>query len=246
MFDALQFDAQGNRIWPGKTVRRLEWSVINDTALPSWLTFTNADSANLALTVNPVSNLSSDGYVQLTWSNTPTVGVSSSISTSFALDPRQYHEIGLLFEDVWVGTDLDNPTKLDMAFALGKFPVAGFWIKSNRVSGKMSSRIYNGGSVDNDDDLPYQILGNGFGNGKKNLGFSYCQSEKRIHFLAGQDAPQFTIEPSIKNGANSSWPNISNGSDMPKPELAFQWASGAAGAQSWLRFSGVKLWLVTG
>ena len=246
MFDAMQFDSQGNRIWPGKTVRRLEWSVFTDTALPSWLTFTNGDPSNLALSVNPVTNLGSDGHVKLTWSNTPTASAGSTITTAFGIDPRQFHEIGMLFEDLWVGTGLDNPVKLDLALTMHKFPVSGCWIKSNKNTGKMTSRIYNGGNIDNNNDLPYQILGNGFGNGKKNIGFSYCQSERRIHLLAGQDSSVLTIEPSIKNGANTSWPNISNVNDMLKPGLELQWGSGAAGVESWIRFSGVKLWLVTG
>lgn len=244
MFDSMQFDAQGNRIWPGKTVRRLEWSVLTDTALPSWLTFTNGDPSNLSLSVNPVTNLGSDGFVQLTWSNTPSASAGSTLKTTFNIDPRMYHEIGMLFEDVWVGTDLDNPLKLDLALAMQKWPVAGFWIKSNKVSGRMSSRIYNG-NADDETDLPYQILGNGFGNGKKSIGFAYNHSERRIHFLSGQDSSEFVIQPRIQNGANTSWPNISNGADMPNPGLELQWGSGAAGAQSWLRFSGVKLWLVS-
>lgn len=246
MFDAMQFDSQGNRVWPGKTVRRLEWSVLTDTALPSWLTFTNGDPSNVALTVNPITGLGSDGYVQITYSNTPSTAAGSSLLTTFGIDPRQFQEVGILFEDLWVGTDLDNVNKLDLALTMHKFPVAGFWIKSNKTSGKMTSRIYNGGAIDDSTDLPYQILGNGFGNGKKQIGFAYSQAERRVHYLAGQDSALFSIESSVRNGANSSWPAISNSADMPKIGMELQWGSGAAGAQSWIRFSGVKLWFVTG
>lgn len=247
MFDSLKFDPQGNRIYPGKTVRTLDWSVTNDTALPSWLSFTNGDAANLTLTVNPMSTFGSDGNVTLQWSGTPSASANSSIKLAFAVDTRQFQEVGILFKDLIVGTSLDATNKLDVTLGIHMYPYCGVWFKQNATSQVLESRVYNQSTgTDNYSNIPYQVVGNGFGNGRKQLGMLLNQNEKKAYLLGGEDVPICMVQPSHPNGANSSWPAPTAAGQMPVMGIEFINKIAANDANAWIKFSGVKAWFVTG
>lgn len=246
MYDSLKFDSVGNRLFPGKTVRTLDWSVTTDTTLPSWLTFTNGDSANLALTVQPMSTYGTDGRVNLQWSGTPSTTLASSIKLGFAFDIRQFHEVGFVFKDLVVGNSLGNLNQLDLAIGCHTYPQCGAYFKQNATSQKLEARIYNQANSDDYTDLPYAVLGNGFNAGRKQYGMCMSVPEKRVYLLGGEDTPVLMIQPNHPNGANSSWPNPTAAGQMPVMGMELINKAGAADANAWIRFSGFKAWFVTG
>lgn len=246
MFDALKFDHMGNRIYPGKTVRALDWSVTTDTALPSWLTFTNSDASNLALSVVPIGTYGSDGYVQLQWSNTPSTSANSNIKLNLPIDLRQFHEVGFVFKDLLIGNSLGGLNQLDLTIATHIFPTCGVWFKQNSSTQVLESRVYMTPNADNFSGLPYAILGNAFGAGRKNLGMALSIPEKRAYLLSGEDVPVAMVEPTHPNGANSSWPVPPNLAGSPYMTMELRNVLGAADANAFVRFSGFKAWFVTG
>lgn len=246
MFDSFKFDAAGNRMYPGKTVRTLEWDVFTDTALPAWLTFTNNDSANLTFSVTPMSAYGGDGFCKLQWSGTPSTSLASNLALSFPFDLRQFHEVGFILKDVTVGTSLDAANKVDLTMAIHKYPNCGVWFKQNATTQKMECRIYNTSGTDDFTDVPYQIAGSGFGLGRKNIGMALCNPSKTAYLLGGDAAPVCSYQPTHPNGANSSWPVPASAAQMPVMTLEVINKIGANDANAWIKFSGIKVWFVTG
>lgn len=245
MFDSLKFDQAGNRIFPGKTVRVLNWDIFTDTALPSWLTFTNGDSSNLTLTVSSMANLGQDGRATLQWSGTPSNVAVSSIKTAFAIDCRQFQEIGILFKDLTFGTSLDATNKLDCKITMSS-ATCGAWYRQNSTTQVMECRIFNSTGTDDFSPIPYQVCGNSFGNGRKQLGMCMNIHEKSIYLLGNEDVPVDMKTPVHPNATNSSWPTPTSAGAMINPGIEFINSIAAADGNAWIRFSGVKLWVVTG
>lgn len=243
---AFKFDAVGNRIYPGKTVRTLDWNVTNDTAFPSWLTFTNGDPAALTLSVTPMSTYGQEGRVNLQWGGTPTAAAVSSIKLGWNIDTRQFQEVGILFKDLMVGTAFDGPTKLNMKVSM-QSAACGAYFGWNAATQKMEGRLFNATTnIDDWADLPYQIAGNSFGNPRHQLGMALAPCEGAAYLLGGEDTPICRIAPAHPNAANSAWPNPNAAGQMFAPGLEVANPLADASGNAWIRFTGVKAWFVTG
>lgn len=220
----------GLPVYPGKTVREFGFNVSTETTIPASIVLSGTGATQF---VNPLTSAGSNGEVVV---NNNTLNSDGRISWGYALNAT-LHEIAFFVNDWRFDVNGPTATKIQPYIALQTVGSQGVWF-GHQADGSFASTIYNtaNGGASETNSENYDFANTGIGQGRKNIGIIIRPQEKTAYLVDGTDNGVVVARSPIL------LTNFPSGGVIT-PMFGFKNVDGAA---HWMRFTGVKVRVVTG